>query len=93
MEQLNFATEGEREQTSISVLDLIHGLGFGGAQVITLKFFKLLKDLVDIRVVVCEGANERLIDNLRSPGWIWQHLYLSSYDSNFSYSKTQKTLG
>jgi len=68
MQQLNFATEGEREQASIRVLALTHGLGFGGAQVSTLEFFKLLKGFVDIRVVVCEGADERFVNGLRSLG-------------------------
>jgi len=50
------------------VLVVAHALGFGGAQVSTLEFLKLLKGLVDIRIVVCEGADERFIEGLRSLG-------------------------
>jgi len=50
------------------VIALTHGLGFGGAQVSTLEFLKLLKDLVDIRAVVCEDADERFINALRFIG-------------------------
>jgi len=50
------------------VLVIAHALGFGGAQVSTLEFLKLLKGLADIRVVVCEGADERFVEGLRSLG-------------------------
>jgi len=52
----------------LRVLVTAHALAFGGAQVSTLEFFKLLKGLVDIRIVICEGANERFIEGLRSLG-------------------------
>jgi len=52
----------------LRVLVTAHALGFGGAQVSTLEFLKLLKGLVDIRVVICEGADERFVDGLQSIG-------------------------
>ena len=52
----------------LRVLAITHALGFGGAQVSTLEFLKLLKGLVDIRIVVCESADERFVDGLRSLG-------------------------
>jgi len=52
----------------LRVLVTAHALWFGGAQVSTLEFLKLLKGLIDIHVVVCEGADERFIEGLRSLG-------------------------
>jgi len=43
-------------------------LEFGGAQVSTFEHLKLLKGLVDIYVVICESANKRFVDSLRSLG-------------------------
>jgi len=50
------------------VVAVAHALWFGGAQVSSLEFLKLLKGLVNIRVIVCEGADGRFVDGLRSIG-------------------------
>ena len=50
------------------ILVIAHALEFGGAQVSTFEFLKLLKGLVDIHVIICEGANKRFVDGLRSLG-------------------------
>jgi len=50
------------------VVAVAHALWLGGAQASTLEFLKLLKGLVDIRIVVCEGADERFVEGLRSLG-------------------------
>jgi len=55
-------------KSTSNMLAFTHGLWFGGTQVSTLEFFKLLRGLVDIRVVVCKGADEKFVDGLRSLG-------------------------
>jgi len=44
--------------TAIKVLVVIHGLGFGGAQISTLEFLELLKGKVKLKILVCNKAHE-----------------------------------
>jgi hypothetical protein len=46
------------------VLALAHGLGLGGAQVVTLEFFELMRSRVELKVLTCEGANRKFLDAL-----------------------------
>lgn len=48
------------------ILILAHGLMYGGAQVATIEFLKLIKDVLDIHVVVSRNANVEFICDLRA---------------------------
>ena len=50
------------------LLVLSHALGYGGAEVSTLQFLKLLKDVYDIDVIVGSGADTRFLSDLRVLG-------------------------
>jgi glycosyltransferase involved in cell wall biosynthesis len=50
------------------VLALAHGLGFGGAQVVTLEFFELMRSRVEFKVLTCEGADRKFLDALGAMG-------------------------
>jgi glycosyltransferase involved in cell wall biosynthesis len=48
------------------ILVLSHGLLYGGAQVATLEFLKLIKDVFDIHVAVASNANAEYIQELET---------------------------
>ena len=50
------------------VLALVHGLWLGGAQVVTLEFFELMRSRVEFKVLTCEGADFRFLDVLGAMG-------------------------
>jgi len=50
------------------VLALAHGLGFGGAQISTLEFLEGLKGRLDLKLLVCSGADENFVSNATSMG-------------------------
>ncbi|AFL66433.1 hypothetical protein Desfe_0529 [Desulfurococcus amylolyticus DSM 16532] len=52
----------------MNILSISHALGFGGAQLSTLEFFELLKDSIEIKVLVCDNATKSFVDGLSSLG-------------------------
>jgi len=50
------------------VLALAHGLGFGGAQISTLEFLEGLRERLDLKLLVCSGADENFVSNATSMG-------------------------
>jgi glycosyltransferase involved in cell wall biosynthesis len=52
----------------LRVLAVAHGLGFGGAQISTLEFFELLRNKIELKALVCEGADKRFISAINYIG-------------------------
>jgi len=50
------------------VLALAHGLGYGGAQVSTLEFLENLRGKLDLKLLVCRGADENFASKVASLG-------------------------
>jgi hypothetical protein len=50
------------------VLALCHGLWYGGAQVSTVEFLRLIKDNLSVHVVVCNGANPDFVRDIEGFG-------------------------
>jgi glycosyltransferase involved in cell wall biosynthesis len=50
------------------ILALAHGLGFGGAQISTLEFLEDLRGRLDLKLLVCSGADENFTSNATSMG-------------------------
>jgi glycosyltransferase involved in cell wall biosynthesis len=50
------------------VLVLCHGLWYGGAQVSTFEFLKLIKDNLSVHVVVCSDANPDFVCDIEALG-------------------------
>ena len=50
------------------VLALCHGLWYGGAQVSTVEFLRLIKDNISVHVVVCNGANPDFVQDIEALG-------------------------
>lgn len=49
----------------MNVLAFTGGLWLGGAQISTLEFIEIIKNKIDIRVVVCENSNRIFVENLK----------------------------
>jgi glycosyltransferase involved in cell wall biosynthesis len=52
----------------MKILAISNSFGFGGAQISTLEYFELMKNRVKLRVLVCEGADERFSSCINSLG-------------------------
>ncbi len=52
----------------VKLLILSHGLWYGGAQVTLLNYLQLLRDRVSLIMVVCEGANQSFINDVKTLG-------------------------
>ena len=50
------------------ILALAHGLGFGGAQISTSEFLECLRGRLDLKLLVCSGADENFASNATSMG-------------------------
>lgn len=50
------------------MLVITHGLHYGGAQVSTIEFLRLIKNFVDVNVVVCMDADKIFVRNLLELG-------------------------
>jgi glycosyltransferase involved in cell wall biosynthesis len=57
-----------REIKELSILAIAPSLWFGGAQVVTLELFNLMKSRVKLKVLTCDGADPKFLDALNSMG-------------------------
>jgi hypothetical protein len=53
-----------KEIKEFSILAVASSLWFGGAQVVILEFFNLMKPRVKLKVLTCDGADPKFLDAL-----------------------------
>jgi len=46
------------------ILALAHGLIFGGAQIATLEFLRVLKNYAEVEIITCSNANTEFTSKL-----------------------------